>query len=459
MQSQPDPAAIWIQTLERLTSKMTKPNFDTFLSHTAGVAFDGGEFVISAPNAFVARAIEGQMYTLIVEELVEIVGRDVRVRFTVDGLGFVMTGPTPSGIVEPDSLRDQRSSGQLPDPAAAGLDPKYTFDDYVVGPQNRIAHSAALRVIERPGREHNPLVVHSMVGLGKTHLLQAIGNALFAQGRNVLYATTERFGNDFVQAIRPRGDPEQFRMKYRTLDVLLLDDVQFLIGKESFAEEFYFTFNELHLKNRQIILALDRHPRSLRSLEDRVRSRLASGLAAPIGPPDLETRVAYIAQLLEKHDWVMRTEAMYELARTAETYRGIQANFSLIVASAQIEPGEITPILIQQHLSDLDIVGGHSQPTVDEIIYTTALAFGFAPEELLGQKRTRSIVSARQIAMYLLRKKLDLSMRAIAAEFRRKSPNIASLAIKEIESSIDQDPALRAIIANVEHSLTTSTTY
>ena len=299
------PNHIWKAALGELQLQVTRPSYETWLRDTTGVSFGDGEFVVGTPNAFVAEMLEQRMYSLISQVLERITTHKVDVRFQVmdaaapaetEGKGSSDIGGTAASTVH---------QGVVEAPPYRPISPNriYTFETFIVGKSNDLAHAAAQAVSERPGQVYNPLVLYADVGLGKTHLLHAIGHRILAQGLSLIYATTEEFTNEYIKAIR-EGKTEDFRQRYRNADVLLLDDIQFLIGKEQTQEGFFHTFNALHMNNKQIVITSDRPVSALSLLDDRVRSRLAGGLVADIQPPDLETRLAILnakAQFLGLH--------------------------------------------------------------------------------------------------------------------------------------------------------------
>jgi len=280
---------IWQAALGELQLQMTRPTFDTWLKNTRAISYEDGTLIIGVHNAYAKDWLDNRLMSIIKRTLVGIVGRTVEVRFILD----VKT------LGEDDSLPLLQSSVPQPeattnkDPASMMLNPRYTFSTFIVGPSNRLPHAAALAVAENPARAYNPLFLYGGVGLGKTHLMHALGHACQDKGLRVLYASSEKFTNELINSIR-NHNTEDFRNKYRTIDVLLLDDIHFIAGKESTQEEFFHTFNALQSANKQIVISSDRPPKAITTLEERLCSRFEGGLIADIQPPDLETRIAIL---------------------------------------------------------------------------------------------------------------------------------------------------------------------
>ena len=286
--------------------------------------------------------------------------------------------------------------------------PRYTFETFVVGAGNRLAHAACMAVAEKPARAYNPLFLYGGVGLGKTHLLHAIGNACHMRGLNVLYVSSEEFTNDLINAIRTHTT-QAFREKYRSIDVLLIDDIQFIAGKESTQEEFFHTFNTLHGQDKQIIVSSDRPPKALVTLEERLRSRFEWGLAADIQPPDLETRLAILRAKAERMGRFVPDEILETVARRVKSnIRELEGALNRILAFADLSGSPLTPQLVEVALADLLPQRQNVPP--EKIVELVAREWQTSVEALLGRDRTQKIAEPRQVAMYLLRKETDASL-------------------------------------------------
>ena len=317
------------------------------------------------------------------------------------------------------------------------LNPKYTFDAFVTGPSNRFAHAAALSVAEAPARSYNPLFVYGAAGLGKTHLLQAVGNYVrenFTRMR-VRYVSTETFMNEFVETLRAKDDMGAFRRRYRECDLLLIDDVQFMDKKESLQEELFHTFNSLYGSSKQIVLTSDRAPRAIATLEDRLRSRLLSGLTTDIQPPELETRIAILRTKAEHEHAVVGDDVLDLIAtKVKENIRELEGALIRVTAYASLNRQLLTRELAESVLADFV---GSKQPrqiTASQIIEISAKHFGFSVEELIGPSRRRPLVIARQIAMYLFRELTDFSYPAIGREFSDRDHTTVIHAVEKISA-------------------------
>jgi chromosomal replication initiator protein len=338
------------------------------------------------------------------------------------------------GRLAPDS--DEITSADAR-PRNANINPRYTFDSYVVGSGNRLAHAACLAVAEKPARAYNPLFVYGGVGLGKTHLLHAVANACHARGLTVLYVSSEEFTNDMINAIRTHTT-QAFRDKYRSADVLLVDDIQFIAGKESTQEEFFHTFNTLHGQDKQIIISSDRPPKSLVTLEERLRSRFEWGLTADIQPPDLETRLAILRSKAERTGRHISDEILETVAKRVQSnIRELEGALNRIIAFADLSGSSLTPGLVDVALADL--LPQRRNVSAQKILEAVATSEGVEVEDLIGQNRSSKIAIPRQIAMYLLREINEISFPQIGELLGGRDHTTVMYGIKKI----DEDEKLR----------------
>ena len=408
---EPASQEVWKAVLGELQLQLPRPTFETWLKQTEGIGYEDQSLVVEVPTPFAVAWLERRMYQSIQKTLEKIAHQPLDVRFQVKN-------GASSEAVEPSSRDMQVESpvGDVPNQGPNGnpprlprLNPKYTFGSFVVGPSNRLACSAAQAVCESPGRGYNPLFIYSGVGLGKTHLLHAIGQVCTSQGMSVLYATSEQFTNEFISAIRNRTT-EEFRSRYRGVQVLLMDDVHFLSGKEQTHEGFFHTFNDLHTSGNQLVITCDRPPRALNLLEDRLRSRFEWGLIADIQPPDLETRMAI---LLSKADQlgVPLSESVLELIakRVQKNVRELEGSLNRVVAFSQLMNWPINLENTSRILDDLNLDASRHSIDPEQIIQAVSQNFRLSPGDLLGRSRTKRIAQARQVAMYLLIYELELS--------------------------------------------------
>ncbi|HAX70501.1 MAG TPA: chromosomal replication initiator protein DnaA, partial [Anaerolineae bacterium] len=338
-----------------------------------------------------------------------------------------------------------------PKPRHVTLNPRYTFDTYVVGSGNRLAHAACQAVADKPARAYNPLFLYGGVGLGKTHLLHAIGNACHASGLNILYVSSEEFTNDLIAAIRTHTT-QAFREKYRSADVLLIDDIQFIAGKESTQEEFFHTFNTLHGQDKQIIVSSDRPPKSLITLEERLRSRFEWGLTADIQAPDLETRLAILRSKAERTGRNISDEILEGIAqRVQSNIRELEGALNRIIAYADLSGSPLTPNLVEVALADLIPSRNDIEPTY--LVDLVARKFGLTTEKLLSRDRTKEVALPRQIAMYLLREEAKISFPQIGEVLGGRDHSTVMSAYEKIKEQIHADRRLEQDIVSIKQQL------
>ncbi len=397
---------VWRAVLGDLQLQLPRPTFETWLKPTDGVAYDDHTFMVEAPNSFAVEWLERRMYHALQKTLQKISGRAFELQLKVKSeANFYAVGqaaPAPNQAVSAA-------------PTAAPLfemrsfNPKYSFESFVAGPSNRLALSASQAVAEAPGQAYNPLFLYSGAGLGKTHLLQAIGKTCANRGMSVLYVTSEQFTNEFITAIRNRTT-EDFRRRYRSVQVLLIDDVQFLSGKEQTHEGFFHTFNDLHNSGNQVVISSDRPPRELALMEDRLRSRFEWGLIADIQPPDLETRMAILANKagqmrIELDDSVIELIAK----RVQRNVRELEGSLNRMVAYSQLMNVNITLETTLQILNDMAPETAAQLIDPQRIFEQVALFYALSVRDLMAKNRTKKVALARQVAMYLLIYELELS--------------------------------------------------
>lgn len=434
---------LWNDCSGTLRSQVSEAAWKAWFSGIRPLAIANGTLVLAVPNALVRERLEGRFAALLQDALHDTSGRDYPIRFDVEvaeppaGDDAMPPRTTPGGDLRHLSDRetseaqtsairsaDGRSTNGDRTTTASGPDapfnPRYTFDAFVIGPSNRFAHAAALSVAEAPARSYNPLFVYGSAGLGKTHLLQAIGNYVrenFPRLR-VRYVSTETFMNEFVETLRAKDDMGAFRRRYRECDVLLIDDVQFMDRKESLQEELFHTFNSLYGASKQIVLTSDRPPKAIATLEDRLRSRLLAGLTTDIQPPELETRIAILRTKAEHEGAVVSDEVLDFIASNVrDNIRELEGALIRVTAFASLNGQPLTRETAEIVLADMVAASQPRQITAGQILETTAKHFGFTVDDLCGPSRRRPLVMARQIAMYLFRDLTDFSYPAIGREF------------------------------------------
>jgi chromosomal replication initiator protein len=392
----------WQSVLGKLQMEMPRASFDTWVRDTKPVSYQDGMLTVGVRNAYARDWLENRLASTVSRLLLGITSSSVDVKFIVSGMAAEQIAdepPLPTRAPAPVSEQTARS---------LSINTRYVFDSYVVGSGNRLAHAACLAVAEKPARAYNPLFLYGGVGLGKTHLLHAIGNACFQRGLNVLYVSSEEFTNDMIGSIRTHTN-QAFREKYRSADVLLVDDIQFIAGKESTQEEFFHTFNTLHGQDKQIILSSDRPPKSLVTLDERLRSRFEWGLIVDIQPPDLETRLAILRSKAERAGRQVPDEILESIARRVHSnIRELEGALNRILAFADLSGASLTPNLVEVALADLLPQKRNISPR--KLLEFIASERGLTVDELLGQNRSSKIAEPRQLAMYLLREFNEISL-------------------------------------------------
>ena len=453
---------VWQQALPRIERHLTKPSFEAFFKFMRPMALQHDVFIISVPSLFAKEWLEGRYRRLISETLQDILKRGIDVRFVVADTLSQTEDPSPldTGTGSPDeSPRDAAYAAPPRDfmasrgPAGGTLSTssRYTFDTFVIGSGNRFAHAASLAVAEAPAKAYNPLFIYGGVGLGKTHLLQAIGHHVTTHKSmaRVMYVSSERFTNDLINSIRDDKTVE-FRNKYRTADVLLIDDIQFLAGKERTQEEFFHTFNALHESNRQLIISSDRPPRDIPTLEDRLRSRFEWGLIADIQPPDYETRIAILRKKAELDAIDLPDEvAQYIAQRISSNIRELEGALSRLRAHAQMSRAPLSVNLATDVLREILPQTRIRPITIPTIQRSVADFFGIRVEEMKAKRRTKGVAFPRQVAMYLSRELTDASLPRIGEEFGGRDHTTVMHACDRVKTAISQDTHLAAGIKSL----------
>ncbi len=463
-----DAKHVWRAALGELQVSLSPANFETWLRDTQLVDVDDNRFRIAVPNGFAKDWLETRYRSLISQTLARIVGYSVQVEFavaTVDGAApggtGASNGTTPMGSAERDgtnghgsglgTVRVEPTRVGAPDGASSGLNPRYTFANFIVGSSNRLAHAASLSVAERPGHAYNPLFLYGGVGLGKTHLMHAVGNQVIAKfpRKKVVYATSERFTNEFITSIQ-QGKIDEFRARYRRIDLLLIDDIQFIADKERTQEEFFHTFNAIHEDGKQIVLTSDRPPKAIQALEERLRSRFEWGLIADLTAPDLETRIAILRAKAEEGAVSITSDVIEFIARkVVSNIRELEGALNRIVAYASMGGIPITIELAQAVLSNVLYNPKKRQVTPERIAQAVADYYGLDLDALRGQKRDKAIVMPRQIAMFLMREETDASLLRIGAELGGRDHSTVLHACDKINRESAANDELRREIAAV----------
>ncbi|MCY3904996.1 MAG: chromosomal replication initiator protein DnaA [Caldilineaceae bacterium] len=475
-----DPVDVWQKTLHELALQLPETTFETWVRDTSLIDYRDGEFIIGAPHAYARDWLQNRLREKISRILNQLTRRSVQVNFEVRPQTRRRSEPSepaplyaevPTDAPETTASRtDTRASAadavagrpatssrsRAPaqrDPArtaatrmntvlhGGAFNPRYTFENFVVGNHNRLAHAAAQSIVEQPGHRFNPLFVYGGVGLGKTHLLHAIGHAMKMPGKQVLYCSSEQFTNDLISAIRQQST-EEFRNKYRQVDLLLIDDIQFIGGKESTQEEFFHTFNHLHAGGRQVVISSDRPPKEIATLEARLRSRFEGGLQADISQPDLETRVAILQSKAQSINHTVSIEVLMLIAERVESnIRELEGALNRLIVQAPLHDSQLNRSVAEGILESL--VPQRRPREAASVVQIVAKHFGLGESDLLGRSRTKEIANARQLAMYLLREENGLSLIHIGSILGGRDHSTVRHGVEKVSQDIERDEAVR----------------
>jgi chromosomal replication initiator protein len=449
--NEPNPQQVWKAVLGDLQMQMPRATFDTWVKNTCVMSYEDGMFVIGVPNTYAVEWLENRLHGALQRSTANVMRRSVDLRFVVKPTIMVHSEPAMPLSYPANTLPGSEEDEQRPAPPPPVLNPKHTFNTFIVGNSNRLAHAAAQAVANNPARAYNPLVVYGGVGLGKTHLLHAIGQVALDKSMRVMYVSSEKFTNDLVNSIRTQTN-EEFRRVYRNTDVLLVDDIQFIAGKESTQEEFFHTFNSLQAANKQIVLTSDRPPKSIQTLEERLRSRFEGGMIADIQPPDLETRIAIMRSKAESLSIQVPPEVLTHIAqRVQSNIRELEGALTRVVGRAELLNKPLTMDLAVAALEDvLAYKGAH---TVDDVVVAVAKFYHLEPEQLRGRDRSKEVAYARQIAMYLAREETEASLPAIGSALGGRDHTTIMYGYDKIATQIEGDEQMRREVLTVKGML------
>jgi chromosomal replication initiator protein len=446
---------VWQAVLGELELNVTEAEYKTWLQGTQLVSRDGVAIVVSVPNIFTKARLEGQFATNIKDTLSKIMPEVTTIEYKIGAKPTKATSSTtsPTGKKKPSAQQISLPTGVKP--ASHNLNNRYTLDSFVVGSSNDFAHAAAQAVAKNPGTKYNPLYLYGGVGLGKTHLMQAIGNEIYRQDptKRIEYLTIESFTNEFIDAIQKKKN-SAFTDKYRNVDVLIIDDMQFLAGKEKTQDEFFHTFNTLHQTNKQIIISSDKPPKQLK-LEDRLISRFEMGITVDIQPPDLETRSAILQTKAQAQGVILPLEIVDFLARHAQqNIRELEGALTKVIASYEHRGGEIDLASVQRLLAGEAQQRSRFKPlTPKALIDKVAAYYDLAAADITGVKRDKEIVLPRQIAMYLMRHDLNMSYPKVAACVGGRDHTTAMHSVVKIDKAMESDELLRADVQSLRTQL------
>ena len=463
-----DPHAVWQTLLSDLALQMPPASYNTWVRDTWVVGYEDGEFLIGIPNAYARDWLENRLRNKIKRALSTLVQRSVQVNFRVcprPVADLPNAKPTPlydaplDEPIVPQEKVSHQEKANAPEKvlkekpsvvtvyggsSGSHLNAQHTFETFVVGNHNKLAHAAAEAVAEKPGQSFNPLFIYGGVGLGKTHLLHAIGNRAQQLGYQMLYCSSEQFTNELIGAIRNQST-EQFRNKYREVDILLIDDIQFIGGKESTQEEFFHTFNHLHAVGRQVVLSSDRPPKALATLEERLRSRFEGGLQTDISQPDYETRVAILLSKATRMGVRLDPGVLAMVAeRVDSNVRELEGALNRLIMQARLANTSLTVGVAASILNNL--APTRTPCTPGAVVRIVAEHFRLTADDLTGRKRTKEIAYARQIAMYLLREENGLSLPATGEQLGGRDHSTVRYGVEQVMNELERDEDLRRAI-------------
>ena len=456
----PDPRAAWDVALGNLELQMPRESFDTWLRDTRLIAYEQGTYIIAVPNNYAYQWLDRRLRPMILRALSAAAQRSVEVRFVIrtghhkKDDAIHESGPLLADLApEPEPTFEHRA------PGVSNLNPHYIFDTYISGPSNRLAAAAAQAMIDEPGFQFNPLYIYGDVGLGKTHLLHAIGAACVEAGHDVLFVPAETFTNDLVAAIKGRTTNE-FREKYRTLDVLLVDDVQFLAGKTSSEEEFFHTFNTLLEHGAQIVVAGNAAPAEIGKLDARLRSRFEGGLAVEIQPPDFETRLAILNVKADYRGYGERVplEVLEVIAdATAGSVRELEGALNRVIAAALLNDGVPTLQIAEGALGEVRAAQMHSEaappPALIDILTAVADYYDLSVDQIVGRGRAREVSSARQVMIYLARELADASLNEIGDVLGGRNHSTVLYSYERVADLMTTDSQVRRHVTTLRQVL------
>jgi len=448
---------LWQAALGELELSLSKANFTTWFKNTFISSFENNNVVIGVPNAFTKSWLENKYHPEIMKALQNATGNQLKeVAYKVESKPKADSPePVNPGVVL-DAVQSPQNAPAEDKKNGFGLNSRYTFENYIVGKGNELAHAACLAVSEKPGEVYNPLFIYGGAGLGKTHLLQAVAHEVLKnkKGKKIIYVTCEKFTNEFIKAIS-QGGSEEFKNAYRTADILLIDDIQFLAGKEGTQEEFFHTFNALHQDNKQIVISSDRPPKAIPALENRLISRFEWGMIADVGQPDFETRLAILKAKCKEKDYNLSEDLITVIANNVQSnVRELEGALNRIIAFHQLNNTNPTAESIKNILSSVsDYRHREEALTPKQIINTVAEFFEISKDNLMGSSRKKELVVPRQIAMYLLREEAKCSYPTIGQELGGRDHTTAMHAYEKIKKNIDQEEKIRQDINLIKQRL------
>ena len=437
-------SGLWPRVLDLLKNELTEISYNTWIRTIEPISANSNTIELGVPTDFNKGILESRYITLIANAVRQVTSKDYSI---------VVSVPTQEASGKRAETAEKTNND---DTYNSILNPKYTFDTFVIGNGNRLAHAASVAVAEAPAKAYNPLFLYGGVGLGKTHLMHAIGHYILSQNptSKVLYVSSEKFTNELINAIKDDRN-EEFRSKYRNIDILLIDDIQFIGGKERTQEEFFHTFNALYEADKQIIISSDRPPREIPTLEDRLRSRFEWGLAADIQSPDLETRIAILKKKAQMENLFIPDDVLIFIAdKVVSNIRELEGALNRVIAYSSLTETEVSVNLCAEALKELLSASNTKVIDATHIIESVSRYFDLRPEEFISQKRNRNISFPRQIAMFLCRDIMGISLPKIGEEFGGRDHTTVIHAIQKIEEDMQNNTETRRTVDELKRNIT-----
>lgn len=454
---------VWQAVLAELELSISKANFNTWFKNTGIISLQDGQVAICIPNTFNQAWIEKKYHHQIIQSLERVTGKPIRkLEYRIENIKNV-TEPTDAPVEAASTTETPEPTEHIaalptrPTPVCGGfsLNPKYTFSSFVVGSGSELAFTAAQAVANRPGEAYNPLFIYGGVGLGKTHLLQAVGNELLRKNPdiNIMYVSAEKFSNDFITSIKD-GNARDFQNRYRQIDALLIDDIQFIAGKDRTQESFFHTFNELHQQNKQVILTSDRPPKAIPALEDRLKSRFEWGMIVDVALPDFETRVAILEKKCAEKGFLLEPKVMQQVAAAVQTnIRELEGTLNKIIAYHQLKNIDPSAETVKTLLSSLETGAMRRSITSRQLIEAVSEFYNVSMEDLTGKSREKKLSYPRQIIMYMLRQELKMSYPSIGDELGGRDHTTAMHAHEKIAADLENDLKLKQEVELIKQRL------
>lgn len=455
---------LWQAVLAELELSISKANFVTWFKNTAIISFQQGQVLLCVPTAFTKAWLEKKFHQTVIKSLERVSGKPIRkLEYKIDSIKNITDESQASGqnteqapaatsftpAPQPVFRANQPSNGSF------SINSKYTFDNFVVGKGTELAYAAAQAVVNRPGEAYNPLFIYGGVGLGKTHLIQAVGNELMKKNPNIniMYVSAERFSNDFIRSVREKTAKE-FQTNYRHIDLLLIDDIQFIAGKEGTQESFFHTFNDLHQQNKQVIITSDRPPKAIPALEERLRSRFEWGMIADVSAPDFETRIAILEKKCAEKNYPLDAKLLQTIAANVQSnIRELEGALNKIIVFHQLKNTEPTPESIKSLLANSSGVTARQSLTPKQMVETVGQFYSISIEEILSKNREKKVAMPRQIIMYLMREELKMSYPAIGDELGGRDHTTAMHAHEKVSKELENDLKLKQELDSLKQRL------